>query len=178
MEYATLEIEVDETWNGREPAAQLVARLALEKARAGKRLAPLPIPVLAADTEVVLDGGILGKPRDREDALGMLLALSGRDHLVYSAVAVALDTEDHRLSVSRVSFKALSREACERYCDSGEPYGKAGAYAIQGRAAAFVARFEGSYSGVVGLPLNETVELLARHGISTARTIPRRPPAV
>ena len=165
VRYELLDIEVDETWNGAEPAEEFVCRLALEKARAGRRIATAALPVLGADTEVVLDDRILGKPPDRESALAMLQSLSGRSHFVYSAVALLHSTEDVRLSISRVEFKSLTPGECARYCDSDEPFGKAGAYAIQGRAAIFVSRLEGSYSGVVGLPLFETGALLDAAGI-------------
>ena len=116
--------------------------------------------MLAADTEVVLDGNILGKPKDRAGAITMLQSLSGRTHEVYSAVALVHKTERALVNVSRVCFKPLGRQECETYCDTGEPFDKSGGYAIQGRAAAFIARLEGSYSGVMGLPLYETSELL------------------
>ncbi|MCL2310625.1 MAG: Maf family nucleotide pyrophosphatase [Proteobacteria bacterium] len=133
-----------------------------------KLLGQLPMhAVLGADTEVVLDGRIFGKPQDRQDATAMLRALSGKTHEVISAVALCLPVRKggaakvmDRVVVSRVSFKTLRDEEIERYLDSGEPFGKAGAYAIQGRAGAFVAHLEGSYSGVVGLPLFETTQLL------------------
>ena len=165
VRYELLDVAVDETWDGREPPREFVTRLALEKARAGRRIAPVPRPVLGADTEVVIDDRLLGKPADRAAALGMLRSLSGRSHLVYSAVALVHETEDVRLSVSRVEFRPLTAAECGRYCDSGEPFGKAGGYAIQEFGAAFVARLEGSFSGVVGLPLFETAALLETTGI-------------
>jgi septum formation protein len=165
IRYELLDVAVDETWDGREAARDFVTRLALEKARAGRRVAASPRPVLGADTEVVLDDRLLGQPADRAAALTMLESLSGREHLVFSAVALVQDTEDVRVSVSRVRFKPLTPEERARYCDSGEPYGKAGGYAIQGRAAIFIARLEGSFSGVMGLPLFETGELLENAGI-------------
>jgi len=119
------------------------------------------LPVLAADTTVVLDGLTLGKPSDREDALRMLARLSGRTHEVLTAVALATHSGIAlRVSVSSVRFRTLSAEECAAYWESGEPRDKAGAYAIQGRAAVFVESLQGSYSGVMGLPLFETVELL------------------
>jgi septum formation protein len=121
--------------------------------------------VLGADTEVVLEDLILGKPADRAAALAMLRSLSGRSHLVYSAVALVHDKEEVRLSVSRVEFSPLTKAQLERYCDSGEPYGKAGGYAIQGLGALFVTRLEGSFSGVMGLPLFETGALLREAGV-------------
>ena len=121
--------------------------------------------VLAADTEVAVDGAIFGKPADAQDATRMLSRLSGRTHEVLTAVALRWQDELLvEVSRSQVTFRTLSADEIERYVGSGEPFDKAGAYAIQGRAAAFVSRLEGSYSGVVGLPLYETAELLARIG--------------
>ena len=123
-------------------------------------------PVLAADTTVVLDGQILGKPADAAHAIQMVQALSGREHQVITAVAVARREQlETRLSVSSVRFREIAEFDVRRYITSGEPFDKAGAYAIQGRAAAFITRIEGSYSGIMGLPLAETAELLQRFGI-------------
>ena len=167
IDFSVVDVEVNEDWSGSEEATVFVTRLAREKAHAGAAAIAASAPVLASDTEVVIDGRVLGKPRDRNDAVAMLLDLSGREHLVHSAVALVRgSSEDAALCTSRVTFRKLGRNECERYCDSGEPFGKAGAYAIQGRAAAFVSRLDGSYSGVVGLPLKTTAELLARNGIA------------
>ena len=114
-------------------------------------------PVLCADTTVALDGDILGKPRDAQDAVHMLRRLSGRVHRVLTAVVV---DGQARLSVSAVHWRSLSDDEIQRYADSGEPMGKAGAYAIQSRAGAWISRIEGSYSGIMGLPLFDTAELL------------------
>jgi len=120
------------------------------------------LPVLAADTTVVLDGVIFGKPSDRADCLRMLATFSGRTHQVLTAVAVASTGGIAlRISVSDVRFRTLSPEECAAYWDTGEPRDKAGAYAIQGRAAVFIESLSGSYSGVMGLPLFETAELLS-----------------
>ena len=127
---------------------------------AGRRL-----PVLGADTCVVADGRIMGKPRDRTHALEMLRLLSGSTHEVLTAVALAGDHEALRLNASRVTFRSLSRAECAAYWNTGEPADKAGAYAIQGLAALFVSHLDGSYSGVMGLPLYETAELLREFGI-------------
>lgn len=117
--------------------------------------------VLGADTEVILDGRVFGKPRDAEDAAAMLRALAGRTHRVLSVVCcVTRASEDVLACESSVTFAKLGDGAIDRYVATGEPFGKAGGYAIQGRAAAFVARLEGSYSGVMGLPLYETACLL------------------
>jgi septum formation protein len=124
-------------------------------------------PVLAADTTVALGGEILGKPADRADAERILTLLSGTQHRVLTAVAVQLDERvEIVVSDSRVTFAALEPERIAAYAASGEPFDKAGAYAIQGRAGAFVERLEGSYSGVMGLPLYETANLLRLLGLT------------
>jgi septum formation protein len=124
------------------------------------------LPVLAADTTVALGRSILGKPADRQEAQAMLARLSGRRHRVYTAVAVAFDGRlEQRLSATTVQFRTLTEREIQHYAASGEPLDKAGAYAIQGRAAAFVSALSGSYSGVMGLPLYETAALLADFGI-------------
>jgi septum formation protein len=121
--------------------------------------------VLGADTEVVLDGVALGKPEDAAGAVAMLAALSGRTHDVLTAVAVRWQTQlASAVSTSRVTFRAIAHDEIERYVATGEPFDKAGAYAIQGKAAAFVQHLEGSYSGVMGLPLFETAGILVRIG--------------
>lgn len=160
---------IDETPLPAEPAAAYVERLARGKARAG--LAALAgradAVVLGADTAVVLDGGILGKPADFAEARAMLRALSGRSHQVLTAVALASPArEAARVVASEVSFRALGEAEIAAYWASGEPRDKAGGYGIQGLAAVFVRRIEGSYSAVVGLPLCETAELLGEFGIA------------
>ena len=141
--------------------AEIAARVALQR---GLR----PHPALGADTTVVLDGPVIGKPESIEHAAQILSALSGREHEVMTAVAVALrDRVESALSVSTVQFRPLSPPEIQRYIAFGEPFGKAGAYAIQGRAAAFISRIAGSYSGIMGLPLAETAELLRRFDIET-----------
>jgi len=123
-------------------------------------------PVLAADTTVVFDGQIVGKPDDAEHAARILRALSGREHQVLTAVAVAMrERVETQISVSSVCLRELSEADIRRYCATGEPLDKAGAYAIQGRAGAFVTRISGSYSGIMGLPLMETTELLQKFDI-------------
>jgi septum formation protein len=165
--------EVDEAMKANEPAHDYVARLALAKAEAGLALWPRAdeLPVLGADTSVVVDEQILGKPRHREDALAMLALLSGRSHRVLSAIALVgrdklrQDRTLVRVSESHVHFRAISPREREAYWRSGEPADKAGAYAIQGLGAIFVQHLEGSYSGVMGLPLFETAELAHAFGI-------------
>jgi septum formation protein len=161
---------VEEALDG-EPAMHYVERIARAKASMGwkrmqERSLP-PRPVLGADTEVVLDDVIFGKPADVDAARAMLAKLSGRQHDVVTAVAVRWqDDIEVAVSVSHVTLRKLSSGELERYIATGEPFDKAGGYAIQGRAAAFVTRLEGSYSGVMGLPLAETAALLARLGRS------------
>ena len=152
-----------------EPPLEYVKRIARTKAsvgwhRMGKRELPAK-PVLGADTEVVLDGEALGKPEDTAAAVAMLAALSGRTHEVITAVAVRWQTQIAlAVSTSQVTFRAIPMDEIERYVATGEPLDKAGGYAIQGKAAALVSHLRGSYSGVMGLPLFETAELLARLG--------------
>jgi len=160
IDFETIDIDIDETWDGREPAKTYVKRIALEKARAAKSKVHNKLPVLAADTCVVLDNIILGKAGTRQDASKMLGELSGRTHHVYTAVALITDTEQVRLNINHVSFRPLSETDILQYCETEEPLGKAGAYAIQGKAATFIERMEGSYSGVMGLPLYEVAEML------------------
>jgi septum formation protein len=124
-------------------------------------------PVLAADTTVAIGGEILGKPNDRADAERMLKSLSGTQHRVLTAVSLQFENRfEVSVSESLVTFTALDAERIAAYVQSGEPFGKAGAYAIQGRAAAFVERLEGSYTGVMGLPLFETANLLRKFGVA------------
>ena len=201
VHYAIVDAPIDEVRRAGEPPRQFVERMACEKARAG--LAALgdarTAPVLAADTAVVVDEQVLGKPRDVKDAMAMLGTLSGRMHHVISAVALAgVDARDAggglvgneargsamrtiagdgsrvprvMTSTSRVWFREIGLDERRAYCASGEPLDKAGAYAIQGVAAIFVARLDGSYSGVMGLPLFETASLLRDAGIDV-RTPP------
>lgn len=171
---------IDETPLAGEPAGAYVERLAREKAAAG--LAVLradrvngPLAVLGADTAVVLDGQILGKPLDRADALAMLAALSGREHEVLTAVAITDGERCLAVNVaSRVSLRPISAEQAQAYWASGEPQDKAGSYAIQGLAAIFVKALHGSYSAVVGLPLSETAELLEQFAIPCWQSLPPR----
>lgn len=163
VRYHVVPVEVDESWDGREMPEDYVRRLALLKARAARRVvAGKTLPVLAADTAVVLDEQILCKPKNREEALSMLERLSGRHHQVLTAVALLNEQEAVRISISTVTFAATTPAQRAAYVASGEADDKAGAYGIQGRAAAFIERIEGSYSGVMGLPLFETTELLRR----------------
>lgn len=164
--HETLPVDIDETWHG-QPARIHVPELALRKARAARELLDdkNDRPILAADTEVFLDDRPLGKPADEAEALQMLQQLSGRVHHVYCAVALITHMESVELSVSRVSFRPLTKAECHAYIASGESLDKAGGYGIQGKAAAFINRLDGSYSAVMGLPLFETARLLEQAGI-------------
>jgi septum formation protein len=164
--FEVLAVAVDERPLAAELPADHVCRLALSKARAGAAGAAPGDCVLGADTVVVLDGEIFGKPAHAQEAADMLRRLSGRTHAVLSAVACLHEgAHELRLCESRVTFRPLAADEIAAYCATGEPLDKAGAYAIQGRAAAFIRHLEGSYSGVMGLPLYETAELLAAVGV-------------
>ncbi|HEY8623410.1 MAG TPA: Maf family protein [Casimicrobiaceae bacterium] len=161
--------DIVETPRKDEPPLEYIKRIARTKAAVGwqqmGRRGLAPKPVLAADTEVVQDGAVLGKPKDATSAIEMLRRLSGQTHQVSTAVAIRWNTQILlTLSSSRVTFRALTDDEIERYVATSEPFDKAGAYAIQGRGAAFVSHLEGSYSGVMGLPLFETAEMLAKIG--------------
>ena len=163
-------VDLDERPLEHESAGEYVIRVARAKAdMAWQRVADRRLfrrPVLAADTTVALGNDIFGKPADRDEAAEMLNRLAGRTHQVLTAVAVCREDILHTaLSVSEVEFKPLSEQEIRHYVASGEPLDKAGAYAVQGRAAAFIQRLAGSYSGVMGLPLYETAELLHKFGI-------------
>ncbi len=162
--FATLDLDVPEQRQPGEPADDYVRRVAREKAGAGL-LEVMAIPgarVLAADTEVVLDDDVFGKPRDAADAAAMLRRLAGRAHRVVTVVwLVSPAREAEATSVSEVTFGELDDAMLQAYLDGGEWEGKAGAYAIQGAAQAFIPHLSGSHSGVMGLPLYETARLLA-----------------
>jgi septum formation protein len=167
VSHGLLDIEVDEGVRAGESPSDYVLRLSQDKAVAG--LAACEggenLPVLAADTTVVAAGRMLGKPADREEGLWMLRRLSGARHQVYTSVALDDGRLATRLSVSEVRFRPLSEAEIAAYWASGEPADKAGGYAIQGLAAQFISELKGSYSGVMGLPLFETAELLRGAGI-------------
>ena len=192
--FEALDVEVDEARTPGETPARYVERVARKKVFAGLEAVEgmpgsgaggcgAPV-VVGADTIVAVDGEVFGKPRDDAEILAQLERLSGRSHLVLSAVAVVsgdgsgaarpAGTAETRLSRSRVWFRPLSEAERRRYRETGEPADKAGSYAVQGLAAAFVTRLEGSWSGIVGLPLHETVELLGRAGVPF---LPPAPPS-
>ena len=169
VSYETLSVDVDESHRPGEPAFAYVVRLAREKSAAGLgRVGPKNAVVLGADTTVVVDGEIFAKPTGYDDALAQLSRLSGRSHEVLTAVAVHYRDSssrvvcESRLSRSRVWFRKLSSDEMKAYWHTGEPADKAGSYAIQGLAAQYISRLEGSYSGVMGLPLFETIALVRR----------------
>lgn len=159
--------EVDESVQAGESPGDYVCRVAREKALDVRQRAATDTPVLAADTAVILDGRIFGKPQDRPQAIEMLQELSGRTHEVWSAVALIASGSRilERLNVTRVTFSVLEPGWIDVYCDSGDPMDKAGAYGVQGMAAQKISRLEGSYSGVMGLPLYETSEILNEAGL-------------
>jgi septum formation protein len=159
--HEVLVADIDETAMPGEDAQRLVVRLALAKAQAVSQQLQDARPVLGSDTVVVVDGAVFGKPVDRADCLAMLAALSGRTHQVMTAVALVTATgAAQALSCTDVTMRPITPEEAAAYWESGEPQGKAGGYAIQGRGAVFISHISGSYSGVMGLPLYETAQLL------------------
>lgn len=167
LSFGTLPVDIDETAYPGEAPADYVRRLARDKALAGyRRHDRRDALVLGSDTTVVLDDGILGKPEDEAGARRLLQSLSGREHQVMTGVALATrDGVDVRVSVTDVRFRSLDPREIDAYCATGEPMDKAGAYGIQGRGGAFVTAISGSYSAVVGLPLDITAGLLADAGL-------------
>lgn len=174
VEHRIRPVDVDEACAPDEPPLEYVRRLAALKAQTLWRrlVGDERHPVLGSDTTVAIDDHILGKPCDERDAVRMLQLLSGRTHQVYTAVALRhADGCEQRVSVSDVTFRALSVEECSAYWRTGEPRDKAGGYAVQGLAAAFIERIAGSYSGIMGLPLFETAELLRAIGLGPSYSL-------
>jgi len=175
--FSAISADIDETPLPQESPSAYVERLARGKAEVGRGtvVSDVDFCVLGADTAVVLDGKILGKPVDEADACAMLMLLAGREHEVLTAIAV-LDAERCESLVVRslVRFRNISREEAAAYWAGGEPRDKAGGYGIQGVGAVFVAGLDGSYSAVVGLPLCETAELLGHFGIPCWQTLNAR----
>ena len=166
VEFETFAVEADEIPKLGETPEHYVQRVAAEKSLLAQRASPLVLPVLGADTEVVLDGEIFGKPIDFDHARTLLRRLSGREHTVLSAVSLRLgDQHWQALSVNKVTFRAITEAEISAYWQTGEPCDKAGAYAIQGLGAVFIERLEGSFSGVMGLPIFETAKLLQKVGV-------------
>jgi septum formation protein len=167
LRYSVLVTDIDESRKDNEPPPVYVRRMALEKAQAGMQLSTGQSPVLGADTVVLLGNEILGKPGNRAEAADMLRKLSGRDHFVLSAIAMCWSGHQSEvmLNKTKVSFAEIPESFIDRYCDSDDPLDKAGAYAIQGEPGMYVSGIEGSYSGVMGLPLYETGRLLKIAGV-------------
>ena len=163
--YEVLPVNIDESHQAGETAEQFVKRLAMEKAQAAYEKIPLR-PALGSDTIVVLEQKILGKPENRQMGLEMLAMLSGKTHQVMTAVAIVSGKiQQCVLSTSEVEFSALNSQQIVSYWEAGESVDKAGAYAVQGQAARFIKNIKGSYSGIMGLPLFETSELLKVSGV-------------
>ena len=165
VRYSVCAVAIDETPLTGELPLAYVQRVAAEKSAACLAKLQSHKPILAADTAVVLGEVIMGKPKDKEDALTMLRLLSGKTHQVYSAISLRGATHSQAVSITDVTFKNLTEQEILDYWHSGEPQDKAGAYAIQGKGSVFVSAINGSFSGVVGLPLFETAQLLMQHGI-------------
>lgn len=160
---------IDESLNDGETPRDYVLRMAREKALAGLEQTMGLMPSLGSDTIVLLEDRILCKPESRAEAESMLRSLSGQTHHVYSSVAIALEPENvlDTINITAVTFGEMPADWIRRYCQSDEPMDKAGAYAVQGGTGQYIRRIEGSYSGVMGLPLFETAELLRRAGVMT-----------
>ncbi len=169
VRFHLLNSDVPENPETGESAQEFVIRMAIEKAQVSKGQIDTRKPVLGADTVVVVDNDILGKPDDQAHGLEMLARLSGRTHEVMSAVALVGEKTSTRLNVSRVTFRQTTDDERKKYWQTGEPKDKAGAYGIQGKAAIFISDLHGSYSAVMGLPLYETSELLEQAGIKPLR---------
>ncbi len=169
IDFEVLAMDVDESYIEGESPSDHVTRLARAKAMAGFNYLKGSLPALGSDTIVLLDGEILGKPKSRREAENMLGRLSGHSHQVYSAVALkaSADTLLDALNVTRVTFAEMPSEWIRRYCQTDEPMDKAGAYAVQGGTGQFISHIDGSYSGVMGLPLFETAALLRGAGLIT-----------
>lgn len=168
LDFGILDLDLPETPAPGEPPEDYVRRVAREKAGAGllMMIGQPEAVILGADTEVVLDGRIFGKPVDADDAAAMLRTLSGRTHAVISAISmVSAGRELQAVSISEVTFAPMSEDDLAVYLATGEWDGKAGAYAIQGLAQSFISHLSGSYTGVMGLPLHETATLLRQFGL-------------
>lgn len=167
LEFDVQAVDIDETPQVDEAAEVYVRRLALAKARASKALSTRDGQLfLGSDTAVIIDGDILGKPENKQHALDMLRRLSNRQHTVLTSVALVGEHEACLVCESQVSFSGINEQELEWYWASGEPKGKAGAYGIQGKAAVFIRRLEGSFSAVMGLPIYETTQLLKQQGFT------------
>ena len=165
VSYRIYPVNLDETPFPNETPLDYVQRVAAEKSAACMAQLKTETPVLAADTAVILGNVIMGKPKDQADALAMLTQLSGKTHRVYSAISLRGREHSQAVSITEVTFRHLTEQEMLDYWRSGEPLDKAGGYAIQGLGGVFVESIKGSFSGVVGLPLFETAQLLSKQGI-------------
>lgn len=166
IDYKVQPINIDERVLENELPSEYIRRISEQKARSARALLNTHLPILAADTAVVLDNTIImGKPENYTDAYAMLQQLSGKVHKVYSGVFLLGKAAHYAVNITQVQFKLLTDNQIKAYCETNEPYDKAGSYAIQGLAAIFIETISGSFSGVMGLPLFETSQLLAREGI-------------
>jgi septum formation protein len=165
VSYKVHPVALDETPLSNETPLAYVQRLAAEKSAACMAQLATDIPVLAADTAVILGDVIMGKPKNEADGLAMLTQLSGKTHQVYSAISLRGREHSQAVSITDVTFRRLTKQEILDYWHSGEPLDKAGSYAIQGMGSIFVESIKGSFSGVVGLPLFETAQLLSKQGI-------------
>ena len=166
IDFELVAVEIDESPLPGESAESYVKRMAIEKSSHAWQ-DHMTKPLLSADTTVVVEGNILGKPTDEADFKNMMKQLSGQTHKVMTAIAVTLDGKtDSKTSISEVSFRHLTEMEIHRYWQSGEPHDKAGGYAVQGLGAIFIEQISGSYSGIMGLPLFETAELLQAFGVT------------
>lgn len=171
LSYTHAGVDLDETPLPGEQVNAMVLRLALAKAQAAENSCDSTLPILGADTAVAVDDRILGKPANKDDAIQMLALLSGRTHTVSTAVAIVGEgLSQSALATSQVTFREIRPEEAGAYWDSGEPQGKAGAYAVQGLGGIFVQHIKGSYSAIVGLPMFETAKLLNSAGIQLLQT--------
>lgn len=167
LSYLVRAVDIDETPRLQEEPLAYVQRIAAEKSLLAQQQNGMALPILAADTSVVIANCILGKPKDKPHALSMLQQLSGQTHQVYTAISLRWNNQHaEAVSITDVSFRDLSEAEINYYWTTGEPCDKAGAYAIQGLGSIFVSAIRGSFSGVVGLPLFETASLLAQAGIN------------
>lgn len=165
-DFETITTDITEVPGKTETPLDYVVRVAMDKAHAARTHLPENALILASDTEVVFNGQVLGKPADRDAAIEMLMQLSAHCHEVHTAVVLLRQQQISKcVNTSRVCFRTLERAECEDYVDTCKPLDKAGGYGIQERAAAFISRFEGSFSGVMGLPLTETRHLLEDNGM-------------
>jgi len=163
--YEVYPVDLDETPKPNENPLDYVQRVAAEKSATCVAQLNPSVPVLAADTSVILNGVIMGKPKDQRDALAMLMQLSGKTHQVYTALSLRGREHSQVVSKTDVTFRTLTEQEILTYWQTGEPLDKAGSYAIQGLGGVFVESIKGSFSGVVGLPLFETAQLLSKQGI-------------